>query len=494
MADYPIQVQVTIDGKRVYNDSVIVGIFITGKNTFYPIDLTDGVVTTFTSSGVISETPYLIFATKDATTLGSFVDESYSFDEGNIEDWFPSDFNYNTPLDTSKGWKPTVNDYVGLEKSIPSYYISLDSSSSPILINYTGGSSSVDVTYTAKEEFTVTPASPVHVANEDVTLSVTLIDGYLWKDGSQTIVIDGNTITGNVVDNTCTFILNSSNVGSGGNITWNLNYEIYVPPATERTDFFTVYIPTDENMKTINNAIFLKGTDTVDVLHYFSSYKKFFCNIPIEGYKQLKASRYDFGVTAPYTKSYTLDIDCGSIRIDETFNSVLDYAPFSRLTIFLPFIGFQELDVSMVMNNTLHVVYTVDVLSGRCLAKLFVTIGANESCIAEYGGTIASDEVFSNGDQYSGGYELMTSMQLGELTPFILVSTKVPLDSGGTNLDGLPVEEVKRVGDCTGYIKYSFINASGCSGTDAEKTEIENLLKSGINIEVVETPNVDTGN
>lgn len=148
----------------------------------------------------------------------------------------------------------------------------------------------------------------------------------------------------------------------------------------------------------------------------------------------------------------------------------------------------------MVMNNTLHVVYTVDVLSGRCLSKLFVIIGENESCIAEYGGTIASDEVFSNGDQYNGGYELMTSMQLGELTPFILASTKVPLDSGSVNLDGLPVEEVKRVGDCTGYIKYSFINASGCSGTDAEKTEIENLLKSGINIEVVETPSEDTGN
>lgn len=487
MADYPIQVQVTIDGKRVYNDSVIVGIFITGKNTFYPIDLTDGVVTTFTSSGVISETPYLIFATKDATTLGSFVDESYSFDESSIEDFFPSDFDYNTPLDTSKGWKPTVNDYVGIEKAVPSYYISLDSSSSPILINYTGGSSSVDITYTAKEEFTVTPASPVHVANEDVTLSVTLIDGYLWKDGSQTIVIDGNTITGTVSEKTCTFILNSSNVGSGGNITWNLNYEIYVPPTTERTDFFTVYIPTDENMKTINNAIFLNGTDTVDVLHYFSSYKKFFCNIPIEGYKQLKASRYDFGVTAPYTKSYNLDIDCGSIQIAETFNSVLDYAPFSRLTIFLPFIGFQELDVSMVMNNTLHVVYTVDVLSGRCLAKLFVTIGEHESCIAEYGGTIASDEVFSNGDQYSGGYELMTSMQLGELTTFILVSTKVPLDNGGTNLDGLPVEEVKRVVECSGYVQYSFINASGCSGTDAEKIDIEKLLKSGINVNTAES-------
>ena len=120
---------------------------------------------------------------------------------------------------------------------------------------------------------------------------------------------------------------------------------------------------------------------------------------------------------------------------------------------------------------------------------------STESCIASYAGTIASDEPLSQGQvNYKGGYELMTSMQLGELTPFILVNTQVPLDSGSVNLDGLPVEEVKRVSDCIGYIKYSFINASGCSGTDAEKTEIENLLKSGINIEVVKTPSVDTGN
>ena len=498
MADYPIKVQVTIDGKRVYNDSVFVGIFITGVNAFYPIDLTDGVVTTFTYSGVVSQVPYLIFATKDATTLGSFVDESYSFDESSVEDFFPSDFNYNTPLDASKGWKPTVNDYVGIEKAIPSYYISLDSSSSPILINFTGGASSVDVTYTANEEFTVSPESPVHIADTDVTLSVTLIDGYLWKDGSQTIVIDGNTITGTVVDNTCTFILNSSNVGSGGNITWNLNYEIYIPPTTSRTDFFTVYIPTDENMKTINNALFVNVSsgEIADVLRYFSSYKKFFCNIPIEGYKQLKANKYDFGETAPYTKTYIQDIDCGYVQIDETFKSIIDYSPFSRLTIFLPFVGFQELDVFMVMNNRLHLVYTVDVLSGRCLAKLYVVIGENECCIAEYAGTIASDEVFSNANQYSGGYELMTSLQLGDLQPYVLINTKEPLENGVEDYDGLPTNEVKKVGDCSGYIQYSFINASGCRGTDAEKTEIENLLKSGINVNTAESGvgNKDTNN
>lgn len=343
-----------------------------------------------------------------------------------------------------------------------------------------GGSSVVEITYESGEEYTVAPSSPISVGETDVNLVVTLIDGYVWKDETQSITIDGNTINGVVNENSCTFTLNSGNVGSGGALTWGLDFEIYVPPATERHDFFTVYIPTNENMEVINNAIFLQGSETVDVMHYFSSYKKFFCIIPIEGYKQLKASKYDFGVTAPYTKSYTLDIDCGSIRIDETFKSVMDYAPFSRLTIFLPFIGFQELDVSMVMNNVLHVVYTVDVLSGRCLAKLFVVIRDNECCIAEYGGTIASDEVFSTTGQYNGSYELLTSMQLGDLQTYVLISNKEPLEGNVSEYDGYPTNEVIKVGDVTGFIAYDKIFAVGMTATETEKREIESILKSGV--------------
>lgn len=343
-----------------------------------------------------------------------------------------------------------------------------------------GGSSAVEITYESGEEYTVAPSSPISVGETDVNLVVTLIDGYVWKDGTQSITIDGNTINGAVNENSCTFTLNSGNVGNGGAITWGLDFEIYVPPMTERHDFFTVYIPTNENMEVINNAIFLQVSETVDVMHYFSSYKKFFCIIPIEGYKQLKASKYDFGVTAPYTKSYTLNIDCGSIQIDETFKSVMDYAPFSRLTIFLPFIGFQELDVSMVMNNVLHVVYTVDVLSGRCLAKLFVVIGDNECCIAEYGGTIASDEVFSTTGQYNGSYELLTSMQLGELQTYVLISNKEPLEGNVSEYDGYPTNEVIKVGDVTGFIAYDKIFAVGMTATETEKREIESILKSGV--------------
>ena len=283
---------------------------------------------------------------------------------------------------------------------------------------------------------------------------------------------------------------------SWSNLTLSLEFTVTQgePPVTnKRTNFYTVYAPTDENMKKINSTVFI---DNNDVINKFISYKKFWCNIPTDGIAKMKAGNYDFNFEAPVVHGNIIDVDCGSVTVEELYHSLLDYSPFSRLTIYLPFIGFMDLDDKMVMSKTVRVNYRVDVLSGRCLAEVYTMIdNSTESCIASYAGTIASDEPLSQGQvNYKGGYELMTSMQLGELTPFILVNTQVPLDSGSVNLDGLPVEEVKKVGDCTGYIKYSFINASGCSGTDAEKTEIENLLKSGINIEVVETPSEDTGN
>lgn len=476
-----------VNGSVVYDNSK----YLVGMYTKLPsasistFDFENGEFGYITCDESIGNEIYIFVMSTEAVQL----DESFD-----CESWIYSSFGCFYYEDM---WSGDIDDIK--EKYSPSYSNQLDNltdynfiwgarvgvdnlpdSIEPDELLLVGGSSAVEITYESGEEYTVEPSSPISVGETDVNLVVTLIDGYVWKDGTQSITIDGNVIEGVVNENSCTFTLNSGNVGGGGAITWGLDFEIYVPPVTERHDFFTVYIPTNDNMEVINNAIFLQGSETVDVMHYFSSYKKFFCIIPIEGYKQLKASKYDFGVTAPYTKSYTLNIDCGSIQIDETFKSVMDYAPFSRLTIFLPFIGFQELDVSMVMNNVLHVVYTVDVLSGRCLAKLFVVIGDNECCIAEYGGTIASDEVFSTTGQYNGSYELLTSMQLGDLQTYVLISNKEPLEGNVSEYDGYPTNEVIKVGDVTGFIAYDKIFAVGMTATETEKREIESILKSGV--------------
>lgn len=339
------------------------------------------------------------------------------------------------------------------------------------------------VTYEAGSEYTVEPVSPITVSG-DVNLVVTLNDGYKWDDVTQIITIDGNEITGTVSEKTCTFALTTANVGTGGAITWGLHFSVVQPPSEERVDFFTIYEPTNANMKKINDAIFINAADgtTINVQQYFSSYKKFYCKIPVAGYKPLKGGRYDFGEQAPYVKEHTIVVDCGSVEIPEQYQSLLDYSPFSRLTIYLPFVGFQELDDKLVVGHTLKVQYTVDVLSGRCLAQLYVDSTDLQSCFAEYGGTIAADEIFGtdNGYNYYGAYELMTTMQLGELSCYVLIHTKMPLEGDIVNYKGLPTNEIVKVGDVTGFVKYSSIHVDGMTATDSEKSEIESLLMSGI--------------
>ena len=436
-------------------------------------------------------TAHLVLAFRDSNAQVTSTFNEFGFDSEESGSEYSEIIPYIKQLDLSSlpGYNPemgSISDFTKIidYQSLVFGYSIYDDADVRFEITIGGGSSeSPTVTYEAGSEYTVEPASPITVSG-DVNLVVTLNDGYKWDDATQIITIDGNEITGTVSEKTCTFALTTTNVGTGGAITWGLHYSVVQPPSEERVDFFTIYEPTNANMQKINDAIFINAADgtTINVQQYFSSYKKFYCNIPVAGYKQLKGGRYDFGEQAPYVKEHTIVVDCGSIEIPEQNQSLLDYSPFSRLTIYLPFIGFQELDDKLVVGHTLKVQYVVDVLSGRCLAQLFVDSTDLKSCFAEYGGTIAADEIFGtdNGYNYYGAYELMTTMQLGELSCYVLIHTKIPLEGDIVNYKGLPTNEIVRVGDVTGFVKYSSIHVDGMTATDSEKSEIESLLMSGI--------------
>ena len=48
----------------------------------------------------------------------------------------------------------------------------------------------------------------------------------------------------------------------------------------------------------------------------------------------------------------------------------LDYSPFSKLGIYLPFIGFEELDIDECRDKTISLLYRIDILSGTCVAMV----------------------------------------------------------------------------------------------------------------------------
>ena len=69
--------------------------------------------------------------------------------------------------------------------------------------------------------------------------------------------------------------------------------------------------------------------------------------------------------------SQFVEIDCGSILIPKYYGSCFDYAPYTKITIWLPYIGYRELNTDEVMGKTIKVKYHCDVLTGDCIA--FIT-------------------------------------------------------------------------------------------------------------------------
>lgn len=60
----------------------------------------------------------------------------------------------------------------------------------------------------------------------------------------------------------------------------------------------------------------------------------------------------------------TVDIDFGTLTLQNRYGGFLDYHPFTQMVIYLPFCGFKDIDPADVYGHTLHLYYLVDVESG----------------------------------------------------------------------------------------------------------------------------------
>ena len=208
--------------------------------------------------------------------------------------------------------------------------------------------------------------------------------------------------------------------------------------------------------------------------------------------------------------------DLGSVKIDGRYGNFLDYAPYTTIQIFLPFVGFVPLDPVYVTGKTLSVKYSYDVINGLCNAMLFVdgvymeshqgNCGVNIPLIAsnrnELGVGLATS-IFSTamgaqeplqlmGDigQYITGQH---STRQGGYSPtlawnetrncFLVIETPNASYSGTYKHDkGLPCNASHTIGSLTGFtVCSSDIDVSGISGaTEEEKVMIKDMLTTGV--------------
>lgn len=255
------------------------------------------------------------------------------------------------------------------------------------------------------------------------------------------------------------------------------------------------------------------------------------CNNPIENIISCKSiplfldgstqkiilGNVDTGVNGDKVSNNFAKQNIGSIAITEKYNNFLDYAPYTNVIIYLPYVGFKELDTNLVMGKTLSISYTVDIITGGCLCQ----IKSNNVKLYEFNGNMGIDIPItaSNRAQVEAGYissgigiasSVASGNIVGAVTSLInsaesqyhyaSTSSPNPMCVASTNrtcyviLDrptyqtlksfnhtrGKKCYLTKTINTLKGYtICDEHIDLSGIMATDSEKEELIKILSSG---------------
>lgn len=238
---------------------------------------------------------------------------------------------------------------------------------------------------------------------------------------------------------------------------------------------------------------------------------------PVTGSAQnIKVGYLDSGVSSLTVPTQYSSMDCGSVDLQEYFGNVFDYSPYTRVYIYLPFIGFKELDVSQVMRSRIGVKYHGDAYTGTGLCEVTVTRDAGAGgvlysygceCAVRYplsqgsymgmvgaiAGTalgIASGNIapallgFMNARMdvdHSGGFS-GNSGAMGIKKPYLVIMRpQTAMANNYKHFTGAPSNANVKVGSCSGYIRCKEVHVEGlAAATSEEKAMVESALKTGI--------------
>lgn len=244
-------------------------------------------------------------------------------------------------------------------------------------------------------------------------------------------------------------------------------------------------------------------------------------NVPNGGQSAVTVGNISTGVSMNKAAAQYVEVDCGTLNVNEFWGAYLDYDPFTKAEIYLPYIGTHPLSVDDIMGKAVHVVYHVDILSGACCAfvkcggsVLYTFVGQCAASIPITGndwtnvingvmsiaasigtmvatggasapftaGAVASTAVNSMKPNVEKSGSLGgTGGMLGVQTPYlILTRPRQAVPSGQNAYTGYPSYITRKLDDLEGYTEVDSIHLDGIPATEQEMSEIESLLKNGV--------------
>lgn len=302
--------------------------------------------------------------------------------------------------------------------------------------------------------------------------------------------------------------------------------------------FISLYSPTVSQLRSL--ASYLWTSDFVD------NVKKMFGDpmdviigltqmpftVPAGASSSVKAGFIDTGITMPRVSQQYIDMNMGSISYGSYWGNALDFDPYTKVQIYLPFIGFRTLNTNDVINTTINLKYRFDVLTGACTAWIkcgnFIRYEFSGQCgasipvtsqnynnvintainivstvgtgiiggVATGGlGTMASmatvngisnvaSGVASGGMkptvQRSGGMGGASSL-MGMRTPYLVFQRpKTSLPTNYNSVYGYACNKFLKLSNCKGFTQVEHMHLQVAGATDDEMKEIENILHKGV--------------
>ena len=192
-----------------------------------------------------------------------------------------------------------------------------------------------------------------------------------------------------------------------------------IVPVGSASALWSVYNPTQQAINDLGSWLWSSNFVTQllqmfnDPMQAIIGLHKTFITPNVGAAQNIRVGYLDSGVSALTVPTQYSTMNCGSVNLAEYFGNVFDYTPYTRVYIYLPFIGFKELDVSQVMRSSIGVVYHGDAYTGACLAEVSVTRdGGAGGVLYTYGGDCAVRYPLSHGS-YMGIVNAIASLGVG---------------------------------------------------------------------------------
>ena len=312
---------------------------------------------------------------------------------------------------------------------------------------------------------------------DSYTVNFTANDGYVFNEQPY-VQVGSETIYADVVDSSHAS-LTITNITQNLTIIAHATEQEPVEP-TEELPFVNIYNPTQAQLVDAANKLFMNfdSGQVVNISPYIVSIHKVFVPVSTDTeFQPIKFGKYNTQVNSKVVNQKVARVSCGKVTVPELYHNALDYSPFTTVRIWLPFLGFYDLSIDELSNKEIELTYAIDLVNGKALAE----ISNDDGVIYRFVGTAYAQEPYHTEslNNMSTAY-INGAYNMADFTPYLLIERPINLTPSNNDLEGLPTYKVVTIGDMKGYLRCRKVFATDMIATEAEKNEIEALLRDGV--------------